>query len=196
MHIVAADRSNLISSYLDDVARIISELPPETIGDLVQTIKRAYEDGRQVMICGNGGSAATASHLACDLQKGIGCLGDQKFRVLSLNDGVATITAWANDTDYSNIFAEQVATWANPGDVLIVISGSGNSPNILRAVEVAKSGGVTTIGLTGIGGGRLAEIADKPVVVPSNSMQQVEDVHVVLSHLIFTCLYQEITGHE
>jgi D-sedoheptulose 7-phosphate isomerase len=176
------------------VARIISELPAETIDDLVQVIKQAYEDGKHVMICGNGGSAATASHLACDLQKGIGCLTDRKFRAIAFTDGMPTITAWANDTDYSNVFAEQVATWANPGDVLIAISASGNSANVLRAAEVAKACGATTIGLTGMGGGKLARIVDKPLVVPSDNMQQVEDVHVVLAHLIYTCLYREIGG--
>lgn len=193
---VITERSNIISDYLSDVARIISGLPADMLDDLVQTIKWAYENGKQVMICGNGGSASTASHLACDLQKGIGSLGYKRFRVLSLNDAVPTITAWANDTDYSNVFAEQVATWANPGDVLIAISGSGNSPNVLRAVEAAKARRVITIGLTGFRGGRLAEIVDKPIIVPSNNMQQIEDVHVVLSHLIFTCLYQEIAEDE
>jgi D-sedoheptulose 7-phosphate isomerase len=186
------NRANLIDSYLGEVSKIIAELPSEVIDDLVQTIKAAYNEGRQVMICGNGGSAATASHLACDLQKGLGCLADRKFRVIALTDGMPLITAWANDTDYANVFAEQVETWANPGDVLIALSGSGNSPNVLKAVEAAKAKGVTTIGLTGMGGGKLAVLTDKPLVVESDNMQQIEDVHVVLSHLIFTCLLREI----
>ena len=188
------ERSILIKTYLDEVAGIVSKLPPEVIDDLVQTIKQAYEDGKQVMICGNGGSAATASHIACDFQKGIGSLTDRKFRVIAFTDGMPTITAWANDTEYANIFAEQVSTWADPGDVLIAISGGGNSPNVLRAVEVAKAKGVTTIGLSGIGGGKLAKMVDKSLIVPSDNMQQVEDVHVVLAHLIYTCLYREISG--
>ena len=114
--------------------------------------------------------------------------------MLAFTDPIPIITAWANDTDYSNVFAEQVATWADQGDVLIAISASGNSPNILRAVEAAKARGATTVGLTGMGGGKLAEIADKSIVVPSDNMQQVEDVHVVLAHLIFTCLCKEIPG--
>ncbi|HPP74261.1 MAG TPA: SIS domain-containing protein [Armatimonadota bacterium] len=188
------DRAHLIKSYLGEVSQIISELPADVIDDLVQTLKSAYNEGRCVMICGNGGSAATASHLACDLQKGVGCLKDQKFKAIAFTDAMPIITAWANDTDYDNIFAEQVVTWAQPGDILIAISGSGNSPNILRAVEAAKVRGVTTIGLTGMGGGKLAQMVDKPVVVASNNMQQVEDVHVVLAHLVFTCLCREIKG--
>lgn len=174
------------------MAEIISNIPSDAVDDLVQTIKCAYEGGKQVMICGNGGSASTASHLACDLQKGIGCLTDRKFRVIALTDALPIITAWANDSEYSNIFAEQVSTWADPGDVLIAISGSGNSPNVLKAVEAAKARGVKTIGLSGIGGGKLAKMADISLVVASNNMQQVEDVHVVLAHLIYTCLHKEI----
>lgn len=175
------------------MAGIIAELPQDQIDDIVQTLKTAYEEGKQVMLCGNGGSGALASHLACDLQKGIGCLSSRKFRVISFSDGMPLVTAWANDTDYANVFAEQVATWAQPGDVLIAISGSGNSPNILRAVEIANAGGVTTIGLTGIGGGKLAKMAHKSITVASDNMQHVEDVHVVVSHLVFTCLYREIS---
>lgn len=176
------------------MAGIVANLPADQIDEIVQILKNAYEDGKQVMLCGNGGSGALASHLACDLQKGIGCLTNQKFRVISFSDGIPLITAWANDTDYTNVFAQQVSTWAQPGDVLIAISGSGNSPNVLRAVEVANAAGVTTVGLTGFGGGKLSQIATKSIVVPSDNMQHVEDVHVVLSHLVYTCLFREIGG--
>lgn len=162
------------------------------IDDVVQTIKGAWEQGKHVMICGNGGSAALASHLACDLQKGIGGSCQKKLRAIAFTDGMPTITAWANDTEYANIFAEQVETWAGSGDVLIAISASGNSTNVLRAVEVAKAHGVTTIGLSGFDGGKLATMVDKSFVVASHNMQYVEDIHTVLSHLIYTCLYREM----
>jgi D-sedoheptulose 7-phosphate isomerase len=113
---------------------------------------------------------------------------------MAFTDAMPLITAWANDTEYERIFAEQVATWASPGDLLIAISGSGNSPNVLRAVEEAKARGATTIGLTGFDGGKLAKMADKVIIVPSDNMQKVEDVHVVLAHVIYTCLYREIGG--
>ena len=187
-------RATTIESYLRTVAGIVSELPVDLIDDIVQTIKRAYEEGKQVLLCGNGGSAATATHLAEDLQKGIGSLSSKRFRAMALTDSAPLLTAWANDTDYSRVFAEQVATWASPGDVLVAISGSGNSPNVLRAVETANGIGVTTIGVTGMGGGALAKIAQTSLIVPSDNMQQVEDVHLVLGHLIFTCLYEEISG--
>jgi D-sedoheptulose 7-phosphate isomerase len=182
----------LINSYLGDVSKIISEMPTEMIDDIVQTIKHAWEQGKHIMICGNGGSAALASHLACDLQKGIGGIGEKKLRAIAFTDGMPTITAWANDTDYANVFAEQVETWACPGDVLIAISASGNSMNVLKAVEAAKECGATTIGMSGFGGGKLAGMVDKSYVVASHNMQHVEDVHTVLSHLIYTCLYREM----
>ena len=115
------DRAHLIKSYLGEVSQIISELPADVIDDLVQTLKLAYNEGRCVMICGNGGSAATASHLACDLQKGVGCLKDQKFKAIAFTDAMPIITAWANDTDYDNIFAEQVVH--GQPSILIAISG-------------------------------------------------------------------------
>ena len=190
------NRNNLIKSYLGDVAKLVSELDTDQIDDLVQTLKKAYEEGRHVLLCGNGGSGALASHLACDFQKGIGALSDRKFRALALTDGMPLITAWANDTDYNNIFSEQVATWARQGDVLIAISGSGNSPNVLKAVEVANSLGAITIGITGMGGGKLAKLAHKSIIVQSDNMQQIEDIHVVISHLVFTCLYREINSNK
>ncbi|MBI2841895.1 MAG: SIS domain-containing protein [Armatimonadetes bacterium] len=186
------NRTEAIQNYLGGVSDIVTNLPPDVISDIIQTIKDAHTEGRQVLICGNGGSAATASHFACDLQKGIGCLTARKFRAIAFTDSMPIVTAWANDTDYANIFAEQVATWANPGDVLIAISGSGNSPNVVEAVELANKLGVTTVGLSGMGGGKLGKIAQKSLVVPSDNMQQIEDVHVVLAHLMFSCLCQEI----
>lgn len=187
------DRTVMIQDYLGTVAKIVSKMPADRINDVIQTIRRAYDEGKHVLLCGNGGSASTASHFACDLQKGLGSLTGRKFRALALTDVMPIITAWANDTDYANIFAEQVMTWADPGDILIAISGSGNSPNILKAVETAKACGMTTVGLSGMGGGKLGKMVDKSLIVPTDNMQQIEDVHVVLAHLIFSCLCREIS---
>lgn len=187
------ERSELIGSYLGAVSELLTRLPGDQIDDIIQTIKQAYEDGRHVLVCGNGGSAATASHLAEDLQKGIGALNSKKFRVMALTDSQPLLTAWGNDTDYANIFAPQVTTWGGKGDLLIAISGSGNSPNVISAVEAANKIGMTTVGFTGMGGGKLAKAAQKSLVVDSNNMQIIEDVHMVLTHLIYTCLYKEIS---
>ncbi|MDH7482315.1 MAG: SIS domain-containing protein [Armatimonadota bacterium] len=182
-----------VKNYLNDVAQLLIEAPTEDIRKIASLVMDAYLSGKQVFIMGNGGSAATASHLACDLQKGIGCLNpDKKFRVMALTDNVPIMTAWANDTDYSNIFAEQLATWVEPGDLVIGISGSGNSPNIIKGIEVAKEKGAITAGLSGFKGGKLAQVADHNVVVLSDNMQHIEDVHMVISHLIFRYLLEEL----
>ena len=181
-----------VRQYFDELVQVIQSLPAEQVQDLVDTIAEAYESNRQVLILGNGGSAAAASHLACDLQKGIGGAAPKRFRAMALTDNVPIMTAWANDTDYSEIFAKQMDTWVNPGDLVIAISGSGNSPNVIKAVELANSRGALTYGLTGFQGGKLAQIARKSIVVPSNNMQQIEDVHVILAHLVFTCLKKTI----
>lgn len=189
--IIIAGRREMISNYLSRVSEIVADIPVEVIEEMVQTLNDAYNEGRQVLLCGNGGSGALASHLACDLQKGVGGFSDKKFRVLALTDAMPLVTAWANDTDYSRIFAEQVKTWGRPNDVLIAISGSGNSPNIIKAVEAANEIGMKTIGITGMDGGKLAKIAKFSYIVPSDNMQQIEDVHTVLGHLVFTCVWRE-----
>lgn len=184
-----------VRNYLSCVAGLLQDAPAEDIRKAADMVLDAYRKGKQVFIMGNGGSAATASHLACDLQKGIGCLStEKKFRVMALTDNVPIMTAWANDTDYSNIFAEQLATWVMPGDLVIGISGSGNSPNIIRGIETAKSKGAITIGMSGFQGGKLAEVADHNIVIKSDNMQHIEDVHVVIAHLIFRYLLEELTA--
>ena len=181
----------LIRDYLDQVAVAISGLPEDKIRDIVETLKSAHVEGRQVFLLGNGGSAANATHIAEDLQKGVKECTGKRFRVIALTDSVPLITAWANDTGYENIFAEQLESLAEPGDVVIAISGSGNSPNVLKAVEKANEMGVLTIGWSGFSGGKLAQIAKKSIVVGSDNMQRIEDAHLVLGHLIFTCFMKE-----
>jgi D-sedoheptulose 7-phosphate isomerase len=146
---------------------------------------------RTVFLFGNGGSASTASHFVTDLSK-VAARGEgPKLRAVGLADNVPSVTAIANDVEYARVFADQLATLAGPGDVAIAISGSGNSPNVLEGVKVLRALGGRTIGLTGIGGGKLKALADVPIVVPSNSMQHVEDVHVAILHLITAYLRDE-----
>jgi D-sedoheptulose 7-phosphate isomerase len=177
-----------VREYFADLTQVIGSLSEEQVQDLVDTIAEAYQSDRQVFILGNGGSAAAASHLACDLQKGIGGVAPKRFKAMAVTDNVPIMTAWANDTDYSEIFVRQLDTWVNPGDLVIAISGSGNSPNVIKAVQLANDRGALTYGLTGFKGGKLAQVAKKSIVVPSNSMQHIEDVHVILAHLVYTCL--------
>lgn len=174
-----------IRGYLDEVSRLVAELPAERIGRIVDRLLAAYDDGKQLLLLGNGGSAATASHLMNDFQKCIYLTGRKPFRALALTDSVSLLTAWANDTAYEHVFAEQVRTWAGPGDILIAISGSGNSPNVLSAVQVARECGAWTLGLAGFGGGKLAGLVDECITVPCDNMQRIEDVHMVIGHLLF-----------
>jgi D-sedoheptulose 7-phosphate isomerase len=181
-----------ITDYLDLVNKAIYDLPEESIRDIVDTLKNAYAEGKQVFILGNGGSAATASHVAEDLQKGIKECTGKRFKVISLTDCTPLICAWANDSGYDCIFAEQLDSFLDPGDVVIAISGSGNSPNVIKAVEKANKMGAITYGWTGFSGGKLAQIAQKSIIVNSDNMQRIEDIHLIIGHMIFTCMTKEL----
>lgn len=183
-----------IQFYLRDVSKLLAELPVETIRQVVDRVLEAYQNDRRLILLGNGGSAATASHLVADFQKMIYLAGGKPFRAMACTDSMPLVTAWGNDTDYANVFAEQVRTWAEPGDVVLAISGSGNSPNVLKAVDVARERGATTIGLSGFAGGALAGKVDLSIVVPSDNMQRIEDVHMILGHLFFWRMLGEVQG--
>jgi D-sedoheptulose 7-phosphate isomerase len=160
--------------------------------------ERAHAQERTVFVIGNGGSAATASHMMNDLNKGtLGHKGDatwKRFKVIALTDNVSLMTAWANDTNFNTVFSEPLKNLANRGDVLIAISASGNSPNIIAAVEVAKQLGLTVLGLGGFTGGKLAQRADVCFVVPSSGYGPVEDVHMILDHILTGYLYEKLKG--
>ncbi len=177
-----------IRSYLDGVCALLNRLSVEDIERVIGVLMDACSEGHTVYIMGNGGSAATASHMANDLSKGTFVPGAPRFRAIALTDNVPLITAWANDTEYANIFVEQLAPLVQEGDVVIGISGSGNSENVLRAARLAKERGATTIGFTGADGGQLARIVDVNVLAPGAPMEMAEDVHMVLDHLICTTL--------
>lgn len=161
------------------------------IAAIVPILLKARADGRTIFFAGNGGSASTASHFVVDIGKATIRGEGKRFRCVGLVDNVETLTAWANDTTYSRVFAEQLRTLAQPGDVLFAISGSGNSPNVTEAVALARTMGIATIGLTGLGGGKLKGLVDVPVVVPSQSMQHTEDVHLLICHLLTAYLRDE-----
>ena len=181
--------------YLADTAAALAEpYVLEGVRRIVPMLVRARDDGRLVLLFGNGGSASTASHFVTDLAKVATPKGVRPMRCVALSDNVPSVTAWANDTDYSRIFSEQLRALATPGDVAIAISGSGNSPNVLEAVRAARAIGLGTIGLTGMGGGKLKDLVDVAVVVPSDSMQHTEDAHVILLHLLTAYLRDEGPG--
>jgi len=155
---------------------------------VVELIETARARGKRIFTFGNGGSAATASHFASDLCKGAISPGKPRIRAFALTDNLPLLSAWANDSAYENIFAEQLDNFVEAGDIAIGISGSGNSPNVLNGVKIAKAKGATTIGLIGFDGGKLKNLVDMAIVVPNHNMEQVEDVHLLLEHIITTCL--------
>ena len=182
--------ASAIRSYLFDLTLTLDMLPVDSLVRVVDTLNEAREKGRRVFTFGNGGSASTASHFACDLAKGARSQDRPGLRTQCLNDSIPLTTAWANDADYETIFSAQLMGLADPGDVVIAISGSGNSPNVLNGVEAARLRGATTIGLSGFDGGRLASMVDIAIVVRNHVMEQVEDIHLVLGHVLTTCLRQ------
>lgn len=174
--------------YLDGLCRVIAMVDERKIAELVFELQRAYDEDRQIFIIGNGGSAGTASHMACDLAKTVlGRKPDKsrrRFRVLSMTDNVPLITALGNDLGYEHIFTEQLILYAREGDLLLVITGSGNSPNIVKAVKLARKMGLRTAGLLGFDGGKVMSMLDAVVLIPDFSYGYVEDLHVVIDHLI------------
>ena len=188
--------SQFAKNYLTGLKAVLDRLPLAELEKLFTVIEEAHAAGKQIFVVGNGGSAATASHMRNDLNKGtLGHKGDapwKRFKVIALTDNVSLMTAWANDTDYNTVFSEPLKNLANRGDVLIAISASGNSPNIITAVEVAKELGVKVLGLGGFTGGKLAQLADVCVVVPSNDYGPVEDVHMIIDHILVGYLYEKL----
>ena len=160
---------------------------------VAENLFRAYEKQRTVFVFGNGGSAALASHFACDLAKGTVNGSGKRFKVMALTDNVPLMTAWANDSHYEDIFSEQLANFATPGDVAFAISASGNSPNILKALNKAGQAGLTTTGLTGFSGGQMLALCNACIVVPCDNMQIIEDLHLCVAHSLFTCIRDRIS---
>ena len=170
--------------YLDRLAALFEKLSLGQVKEVTDAIFDAYEQGRSIFTMGNGGSGATASHLACDLNKGVSFGLKKRFRVTCLNDSLPIILACANDLSYRDIFVEQLKNFLKPDDVVIGLSGSGNSENILKAFKYASSKKAVTIGMSGFDGGRLALLSNISLVVRSKDMQQIEDVHLIVTHII------------
>lgn len=174
---------------LIDTMHIMSVSPIARVAD---ELYACYQRGGTVFVLGNGGSAATASHFACDLAKGTRDGGGPTFRVLSLTDNVPMLTAWANDVAYDCALAEQLASFIEPRDLVVAISASGNSANVLNALQRARAEGAMTVGLTGRSGGRLIDLANIALRVPSDSIEQVEDVHMIVTHSLCVALRSRI----
>lgn len=177
-----------IQQYITGLKSTLDRLPLDSIHQAIMILHQARLHHRSVFILGNGGSASTASHFVCDLSKNTRKAGWPNFRVLALTDNMASFSAYANDEGYESVFAGQLASFVQPEDVVIGISTSGNSGNVLAAIELANQVNAMTIGFTGFDGGRLGKLVKLNIHVASDNIEQVEDVHLMLEHLICTCL--------
>jgi len=173
-----------VNDYLRNLHTAADALPRDKLLTLGEMLFRAYAAGKQVFTLGNGGSASTASHMAADLAKNTIGPNMRRFRIISLNDNVSLMTALANDVGYENVFSEQLESLLRAGDLLIVISASGNSPNVVRAIHAARARSAEVAALLGFDGGRAAELADLSIVVPSRHYGVVEDVHLTINHIL------------
>ena len=186
------DFAQLAGQYLGRLKTLIDALDLNCFDQMVRAFLEAYDRQAYIFVMGNGGSGATASHLACDINKGC-CLDlSRKFKMLCLNDNMPTMLALANDISYDVVFEEQLKNFFSPGDLVIGISGSGNSENVLRAVRYAAAHGGRTMGWSGFGGGKLADLVDLSYVVDSHDMQQVEDAHIIAVHMLMQCIFNAL----
>ena len=183
------DAGRSIKEYFRELNELVPQLPYSDIATIASAFLDAFTEQRTVYVFGNGGSAASASHMMCDMTKGAGGLNaDQRPRVMALTDNVSLISAWANDFGYERIFSEQLKTFVKPRDVAFAVSTSGDSPNILLALETAREYGAITVGLAGCRGGQMKALCDVCAVVPSENVQVIEDLHHAVMHSIFTAV--------
>lgn len=185
---------NEIVAYLEHEIKTIQSLDVDSIDKALNLLLKTFEDGKNVYVFGNGGSSATASHFQNDFNKGVSEHTEKKFNFLCLNDNMATVMAVANDIGFDEVFRFQLQGHLRPGDVVIAISGSGNSKNVINAVEYAKSMGNQVIGLTGFNGGKLKQLSDVSLHAPIHSMQITEDIHMIFDHLMMSVFYKTLAG--
>jgi D-sedoheptulose 7-phosphate isomerase len=173
-----------VDNYLGRLHSAVEALPRDRLAELGETLYRTYRNGQQVFTLGNGGSASTASHMAADLAKNTIGANMRRFRVLSLNDNQSLLTALANDLGYENVFSEQLKNLIRAGDLLVAISASGNSPNVLNAIRCAQRQCAEVVGILGFQGGEAARLADVAIIVPCDHYGVIEDVHLIINHIL------------
>jgi len=188
-------RTEFVTDYISRIKRILDDLLNSNlankVNEIIEIMIKARKNKNTVFIMGNGGSGATASHFVGDLSKGTIVEGYPRFKAVALTDNIPNMLAWGNDSSYDDIFIEQLKNLMETGDVVIGISGSGNSRNVLKAIEYANDHGGITIGWSGFDGGKLKDLAQVPLVVPSHYMQRIEDIHLLLEHLITSLIREE-----
>lgn len=182
------DYTSQITAYFEREKKVIDAIDKNRLSEVMNVLEQARKDGRNIFIMGNGGSAATASHYVCDFNKGVSMNQEQRYRFICLNDNVPTMMAYANDVSYADVFVRPLQNLYRMGDVVIGISGSGNSENVVRAMQWAKENSAVTIALTGFDGGKIHHIAQYGVNVPIADMQITEDLHMMLDHCMMKIL--------
>ncbi|MDP2647330.1 MAG: SIS domain-containing protein [Desulfobacterales bacterium] len=180
------------NKYIDELKITLEAFNHAQFEKIVNRMLDAFEQGKHIFVMGNGGSGSTASHFACDINKGCCYDLEKKFKVICLNDNIPTMLALANDISYQAVYVEQLKNFFNPGDLVIGISGSGNSENVLEAIRFANAKSGFTIGLCGFSGGKLAQIVHEAFIVPSDDMQKIEDVHMIVVHIIMQAVYEAL----
>ena len=175
---------NFPETYKAGLLTAIQTIDLAKVNQAITWFDEARAAGKHIFVCGNGGSASTASHFACDILKGASFNRDSRFRIIALTDQLPTLTAYANDVGYDSVFVEQLKNFAEPGDLFVGISGSGNSPNVLRAMDFANQAGCRTLALTGRDGGRLGPMAQLNIQIAVPHMGRIEDAHMVVCHMI------------
>jgi D-sedoheptulose 7-phosphate isomerase len=189
-----AFRKKFTKDYLQELKRILDSIEGNLIMEIDQAatiLLEAREKKRTIFIMGNGGSAATASHFVSDLSKGTILKGYPRFRAIALTDNIPNLLAWANDKSYDDVFMEQLKNLMEPNDVVIGISGSGNSTNVIKAIEYANANGGITVGISGFNGGKLFQCAKENIHIPCFNMQRVEDIHLIIEHLLISLIREE-----
>jgi D-sedoheptulose 7-phosphate isomerase len=185
-----------ILDYFASINRLLRSLDSQDIEKIVNILYAAYRSGKVVYIIGNGGSAATASHFACDLSKNVTFSSKKRFKAISLTDNISTITAYANDFSFGDVFSQQLVNLLRREDVVLFITASGSSENVVRAAEYATRNGAITIGFLGFEGGRIRKFLDSYIVVPSTDYGKIEGVHSILTHMITEYLKRKIHVEE
>ncbi len=182
------------NKYLIGLKELFESLDLDQFEKIVKMILTAYDERKNIFVMGNGGSGSTASHFACDINKGCCFDLEKKFKMICLNDSLPMLLAVSNDASFDLVFVEQMKNFFNKGDLVIGISGSGNSQNVLNAIDYAKNNGGITMGLSGFSGGKLSQMVDIPFVASIDDMQKIEDIHMIVVHMIMQAVH--ITLHE
>ena len=191
---IKMDINFFANQYLKELKKLFETLDLNQFENMVNMILKSYDEGKHIFVMGNGGSGSTASHFACDINKGCCFDLEKKFKMICLNDSLPTLLALSNDASFDLVFVEQMKNFFIKGDLVIGISGSGNSQNVLNAIDYAKNNGGVTMGLSGFSGGKLCQMVDIPFVAPIDDMQKVEDVHMIVVHMIMQAVHKML--HE